>query len=244
MALPTKLYADYTSSTAIPQGTSAGFTFKTRDPAEEMNYTALTLSEIMKEGGAWDLAETAVGKVLTERYEETEYKLWNGTASVAGAGLGLKPRYDAMKSDISSEVTSNGTQDTALTQYYLGLSAAFGNGHSNTASFINLATQDKQIQIIDAAIKATQALSAVTYSATSGMPLVVPVESQLISDACSSAIETHYLGEIRSQQVRQTRAAGAILEDIVPAQGNNPTPIDEVIMFGSIQAQGAAANTL
>jgi hypothetical protein len=194
----------------------------------------------MKVGGPWDTAETAVGKILTDRYGASENKLWSGT-DVAPV-LGLKPRYDAMKSAISTEVSSGGTLDTALVQYYLGLSAAFGNGHSNTASFINLATQDRKIQIIDAAIKATQALSTVTYNATSAMPLVVPVESQLVADACASAIETNYLAQIRAQQIRQTKAAGAILSAIVPSAGTNPTPIDEVVMFGSIQAQGAAAN--
>ena len=236
MALPTKPYADITPL-------NAGFTFATRDPAYELNYTALTLAEVMREGGPWDIAETAVGKILTERYETTEYKLWHGTAVGAGT-LGLVHRFDAMKSAISADVTSAGSQDTALVQYYLGLSAAFGGGHSNTASFINLATQDKKIQIIDAALKVTQALSNVTYQATSAMPLVVPVESQLVADACASAIETNYLAQIRAQQIRQTKAAGAILSAITPSAGTNPTPIDEVVMFGSIQAQGAAANTV
>lgn len=237
MALPTKPYADITPA-------NAGFTFTTRDPAYELNYTALTLAEIMKVGGPWDLAETAVGKILTDRYGDTEYKLYTGTAVIGGAGKGLKPRFDEINAAISADVTSAGSQDTALVQYYLGLSAAFGGGHSNTASFINLATQDKKIQIIDAALKVTQALSNVTYQATSAMPLVVPVESQLVADACASAIETNYLAQIRAQQIRQTKAAGAILSAITPSQGNNPTPIDEVVMFGSIQAQGAAANTI
>jgi hypothetical protein len=235
MALPSKLYADIDKNTE-------GFTFKTRNPAAEMQYTAQTLAEIMTEAGPWSAAETAVGKVLTSRYEASENKLWSGTNS--STVLGLKPRFDAMKSAISTEVSSGGTQDTALTQYYLGLSAAFGNGHSNTASFINLATQDRKIQIIDAAIKATQALSSVTYQATSAMPLVVPVESQLISDACASAIETDYLAQIRAQQVRQTKAAGSILTNIIPSSGTNPTPIDEVVMFGSIHAQAAAASQI
>jgi hypothetical protein len=82
-----------------------------------------------------------------------------------------------------------------------------------------------------------------TSGAVSSMPLVVPVESQLVADACSSAIEAYYLAEIRAQQIRQANAAGSILATLSPNQGSNPTPIDETVMFGTINAQGTLMQT-
>ena len=235
MALPTKLYADVDKTI----GTNpAGFKFITRDPAAEMEYTAKTLNEIMGTAGYWAQAETNVGTVLTSRYEAAENKLWQGTAL---ANSGMNPRFAAFRDALATNIGLTNNQNVALEQYYLGLSAAFGGGHTNVGDFMNIATQDRRLQVTETSIKAVQALSAITYGAASAMPLVVPVESQLIADACSSAVETYYLGEIRAQQIRQTKAAGAILSAIAPSAGTNPTPIDEVVMFGSIQAQGAAA---
>lgn len=237
MALPTKLYPDADYSGAGGEG----FKFITRNPAAEMDYTTKTLSEIMGTSGSWAQAETNAGTVLTSRYEAAESKLWLGTAL---SNSGMAPRLATMRAAIETSLGINSNQDTALYQYYLGLSAAFGGGHTSVSSFLSMSTQERKLQINDTAIKAVQALSAITYGAVSAMPLVVPLESQLVADACASAVETHYLGEIRAQQIRQTKAAGAILSAIAPSAGTNPTPIDEVVMFGSIQAQGAAAETI
>jgi hypothetical protein len=75
------------------------------------------------------------------------------------------------------------------------------------------------------------------------MPLVVPLESQLVSDAHASAIEADAMGQIRAQQIKQSAAAGAILAAVAPNQGSNPTPYEEVLAFASVNATGAAAAT-
>jgi hypothetical protein len=224
MSLPTKLYTDYTGT---------GFTFKTRDPAAEMNYTALTLAEVMKAGGPWATAESAAGQVLKDRF----------TSVLTDIGTAARAEYDALLAKIKTEVygSSTPTSDVVYTQYLAGMSAAMGGGHTNVTMFANIAVQQRQLEVSNAAAQAAQSVLAHSFDSVKSMPLVVPLESQLISDAHASAIEADSAGQIRSQQIRQSQAAGNILAGVMPNVGTNPTPVDEVVMFASLHAQGAAA---
>ena len=227
MALPTKLYADYDKTTGL---NPEGFKFVTRDPAEEMEYTALTLSELMKVGGAWNVAETAAGNVLKERFNTVEASLYTALAT----------KWTAKLAEITS--SAGGTNaDIAYGQYLLGMSAAFGGGHTNVSAFAGVNSNDRRLAIIDTATKNLQALVSLSHGSTSAMPLVVPLESQLISDAHASAVEAYAMGEIRAQQIRQSKAAGSILSTVAPSAGTNPTPYEEVLAFASVNATGAAA---
>jgi hypothetical protein len=225
MAYPSKPYADYSGT---------GFTFKTRDPKAELDYTAALLKSIVATGGDWALAELSVGNTLKTRYNDVVSTL-STTARTEYQTL-----LDIIKTDVygGTAVTPN----VAYDQYLAGMSAAMGGGHASVAGFGVLATQDKQLMVHESASKLAATLMGMTYQATSGMPLVVPIESQLVADATASAVEAYAAGEIRSQQIRQSQAAGSILSGITPFIGTNPTPIDEVVMFGSLHAQGAAAS--
>jgi hypothetical protein len=224
MALPAKLYTDYTG---------AGFTFKTRDPAAEMEYTAKTLAEVMKAGGYWAQAETSAGEVLKDRFNSV----------LSGVGVAARAEYDALVTKIKTEVygSATPTSDVVYTQFLAGMSAAMGGGHTSVSMFANIAVQQRQLEVSNAAAQAAQSVLAHSFDSVKSMPLVVPIESQLISDAHASAIEASSAGGIRSQQIRQSQAAGTILAGVMPNVGSNPTPVDEVVMFASLHAQGAAA---
>jgi hypothetical protein len=228
MALPDKLYPNVDFQTA------AGFTFKTRDPAKEMEYTVKTLAEIMSQTGSasWAGAEAAAGNVLKDRFNAVESSLYSALAT----------KWTAKLSEITS--SAGGTNaDIAYSQYLLGMSAAFGGGHTNTAAFAGVNSNDRRLAIIDTATKNLQTLVSLSHGSTSAMPLVVPLESQLVSDAHASAIEADAMGQIRAQQIKQSAAAGAILSAVAPNQGSNPTPYEEVLAFASVNATGAAAAT-
>ena len=232
MAYPTKLYGDYGDPNGQPASAS-GFKFRTRDPAAEMDYTAKVFNELFEATGPWAIAEGKAGNVLTTRFTATEGTLYTA----------LSQRTTAIRSDFSSYIVPSATNDTAYNQYLAGMSASFGGGHTSVTALTNITSQDRRIQILELVMKQLQGTGSVTHQATSAMPLLVPVESQLIADACASAVESYALGEIRNQQVRQSQAAGSIMAAVAPAQGNNPTPSDEVVMFASINAAGAAATT-
>lgn len=220
-----------------PNTSAEGFSFLVRDPATEMKYTVETLADIMSTTGDWATAESNAGAVLTSRFHDSEDSLYNGNN-------GTVSRWNSLRLAMESTIFPAGASDTAYNQYLAGMSAAFGNGHTSVSYFSSLGTQERRMQVYEMALKTAQGLMGLTYGAVSAMPLVVPLESQLMADACASAVETHYLAQIRAQQVRQTKAAGLILSNISPSAGTNPTPIDEVVMFGSIQAQGAAAQMI
>ena len=238
-----KFYQNTTGSPSTGSLTSwtevSGFTFKTRDPAQEMNYTAQTLAELMKVDGYWAQAETNVGVVLTDRF----------VTAVDAVGAQAKSQFDEIKNSIKTELygASPANEGVAFSQFLAGMSAAMGGGHASVSYFSNVATQNQQLQILTQSAQIAQTVVGTAFQATSAMPLVVPLESQLISDACASGVESQNIGAIREQQIRQSVAAGLYLnasvdsgiingEIIVPA-------FDEKIAVASINAQGAAART-
>jgi hypothetical protein len=232
MAYPTKPYADYTHPT---DPNAAGFTFKTRDPKQELEYTSALLKDIVDPDGDWADAEKAVGNTLKTRYNDV-------VTTLAGVA---RTEYTTLLNVIKNDVYGGTptTPNVAYDQFLAGMSAAMGGGHTSVASYGNLATQDKQLMVHESASRLAQTLMGLTYQATSGMPLVVPIESQLVADVCASAVEAHSAGNIRSQQIRQSQAAADYLVNAQAYQGTNPTPVDEVVMFASLHAQGAAAIT-
>ena len=121
------------------------------------------------------------------------------------------------------------------------MSAAFGGGHTNVGAFAGVNSNDRRLAIIDTATKNLQTLASLSHGSTSALPLVVPLESQLVSDAHASAVEAYAMGEIRAQQIRQSKAAGDILSTVAPSAGTNPTPYEEVLAFASVRATGEAA---
>jgi hypothetical protein len=225
MPYPTKPYADYTG---------AGFTFKTRDPKDELAYTSALLKEIVDPTGDWATAEKSIGTTLKTRYNDVV------TTLAATARAEYQNLLTLVKNDVygGNPVTPN----VAYDQFLAGMSAALGGGHSSVAGYSMLATQERQLMVHESASRLAQSVMGLTYQATSGMPLVVPIESQLVADACASAVEAHSAGNIRSQQIRQSQAAGQYLSGAQPYLGNNATPVDQVVMFASLHAQGAAAS--
>ena len=227
MAYPSKPYTDYTGT---------GFTFKTRDPKEELEYTAKLLKEIVSPTGDWALAELGIGTTLKTRYNDV----------VSSLAATARSEYQTLLGIIKTDVYGGNptTPNVAYDQYLAGMSAAAGGGHSSVSGFGVLATQEKQLMVHESTSKLAATLMGITYQATSGMPLVVPIESQLVADACASAVEAHSAGNIRSQQIRQSIAAGNILTSAQPPLViNGPqVPVDEVVMYASIHAQGAAAS--
>ena len=214
---------------------TGGFTFRTRDPAQEMSYTAQTLAEIMKPDGYWADAETNAGVVLTDRY----------VTAVDAVGAQAKSQFDEIKDSIKTELygASPANEGVAFSQFLAGMSAAMGGGHASVSYFSNVATQDQQLKILTSSAQIAQTVVSNAFSAASAMPLVVPLESQLISDACASGVETQNIGTIRSQQIRQSVAGGANLFVSVPAGTDIFPSFDEYVSQASINAQGAASVT-
>lgn len=247
MPLPTKPYPDVdhkVSVTFTPYGgtpvtlpNGEGFLFKTRDPAAEMAYTTATLKEILDPTGDWASAENKAATVMKNRFTDVANTL----------STNARTEYTALLNTVKNDVYGGTpvTPNVAYAQYLNGMSSAFGGGHSSVAVYANLASQQTQLAVHEAASRLAQTVMAQAYEATRAMPLVVPVESQMVADACASAVEAHAAGQIRSQQVRQTVVAGTELNAITePAIVNGPqTPADEVVMYGSIWAQGGAATT-
>ena len=222
---PTKPYQDYTGT---------GFSFATRDPKKELDYTAALLKNVVATGGDWSLAELSVGNTLKTRYNDV----------VSTLAATARTEYQTLLGIIKTDVYGGTavTPNVAYDQYLAGMSAAMGGGHASVSGFGVLATQEKQLMVHESTSRLAATLMGMTYQATSGMPLVVPIESQLVADACASSVEAYSAGEIRSQQIRQSVAAGSVLNGIQPSIGTNPTPIDETVLFGSLHAQGAAAS--
>lgn len=227
MALPTKLYADF-------EDVGLKVKFKTRDPAAEMEYTAKTLAELMGTTGYWATAEKNVGTVLTTRFNDAQGSL-NSNANT---------QYSTIATSIKNQILGNSgsTNDAAMSSFLAGMSAAMGGGHASVAYFADKALQSRTLEALTLANETAIKLLGLSYNATSAMPLVVPLESQLVSDACNAGIEAHNLGNVRTQQIRQSQAGAAVLNSIGPDLGNNPRPIDEIVMFGSLYAQAASAN--
>lgn len=226
MPLPEKLYPD------IDKLSTEGFKFITRDPAKEMEYTVQTLGELLKVGGTWATTEAAAGDVLKARFNSVENTLFANVNS----------RWDAKLSSITNAVI--GTQpEFAYGQYLAGMSAAFGGGHTATAIFQKVSSEERKLAIIDAATKNLQSLNSLTYQSTSAMPLIVPIESQLVADAAASAVESVAMAEIRAQQIRQSIQAGNLLATLGPNMGNAATPYEETLAFASVNATGLAAKT-
>jgi hypothetical protein len=232
MALPEKLYADYDKTTGEDP---EGFKFVTRDPAKEMEYTAKTLAELMGTTGYWATAEKNVGTVLTERFNTSESSLYSN----------ISTHWASKISEITT--AAGGTNaDTAYSQYLLGMSAAFGGGHTNIGAFIGVNSQDRRLAIIDTATKNFATLVGSTFQAVSAMPLVVPIESQLVADSCASAVEAYAMGEIRAQQIRQSAAGGEVLsqaESWISTGSGGVPPYEETLAYASVWATGAAAST-
>ena len=226
MALPSKLYSNYTGT---------GFTFLTRDPAQEMSYTAQTLAELMKSDGYWAEAETNAGVVLTDRF----------ITACDAVGAQAKSQFDEIKDSIKTELygASPANEGVAFSQFLAGMSAAMGGGHASVSYFSNVATQEQQLKVLTSSAQIAQTVVATAFNATSAMPLVVPLESQLISDACASGVESQNIGTIRDQQIRQSVAGGNALSVGVPIGTDIFPSFDEYVAAASINAQGAAART-
>ncbi len=226
---PNKLYPSYTGT---------GYTFTTRDPKQELEYTAKLLSDIMDPAGYWAEAELHVGTTLKTRYNDV----------VGTLTTNARATYDSILNQVKTDIYG-GTSvapNVAYAQYLAGMSSAFGGGHTSVSMFTNLSNQQMQVQAHESARNIAGTIMQLTYQATTSMPLVVPIESQLVNDASASAVEQYNLGEIRNQQIRQSVALGNRLSAIsAPVTiGNAPqTPADEVLAYGSIWAQGVAAST-
>ena len=274
MALPSKLYSDYTFKASawsisvtypvnaviyIPSGGDygkffqnttgspstgsyagwtqvTGFTFKTRDPAQEMSYTAQTLAEIMKVDGYWAQAETNVGVVLTDRF----------ITACDAVGAQAKSQFDEIKDSIKTELygVNPANEGVAFSQFLAGMSAAMGGGHASVSYFSNVATQEQQLKILTSSANIAQTVVSNAFTATSAIPLVVPLESQLISDACASGVESQNIGSIREQQIRQSVSGGINLSVSVPMGTDIFPSFDEFVAAASINSQGAAARAL
>lgn len=228
---PNKLYANYAGG--------HGYTFTTRDPKKELEYTSQLLSDILDPSGYWAEAELHVGTTLKTRYNDV----------VGTLTTNARATYDSILTQVKSDVYGGTpvTPNVAYAQYLAGMSSAFGGGHSAVGMFTNLSNQQMQLQVQESAQKIASSIMGLTYQATTAMPLVVPIESQLVNDASASAVEQYNLGQVRDQQVRQSSAVGgrllAITEPVTI--GNAPqTPADEVLAYGSIWAQGAGAATI
>jgi hypothetical protein len=228
---PNKLYPNYDGG--------HGFRFTTRDPKKELEYTAQLLSDILDPAGYWAEAELHVGTTLKTRYNDVA-----GTLTTAA-----RATYDSILNQVKTDIYG-GTPvapNVAYAQYLAGMSSAFGGGHTSVSMFTNLSNQQMQVQSHDLARQVAGTLMQLTYQATTAMPLVVPIESQLVNDASASAVEQYNLGQIRDQQVRQSVNLGASLSGISQPVtiGNAPqTPADEILAYGSIWAQGDAAQTI
>lgn len=230
-AYPNKLYPDYDGS--------HGYKFTTRDPKKELEYTSRLLSEVMDPEGYWAQAELHVGTTLKTRYNDVV-----GTLTTAA-----RTTYDSILNQVKTDIYGGVPVATnvAYAQYLAGMSSAFGGGHTSVSMFANLSNQQMQVQAHESARQVAGTIMQLTYNATTAMPLVVPIESQLVNDASASAVEQYNLGQIRDQQVRQSIVVGLGLNSITePATiGNAPqTPADEVLAYGSIHSQGSAARTI
>jgi hypothetical protein len=200
-----------------------------------MEYTVQCLSDIMNPAGTWATAEKNAGTILKTRFGEVEATL----------STTLDNRWDAKLAEIKDEIlgTTSSASEFAYGQYLKGMSAAFGGGHTNIGIFAKVTSEERRIAAIDATTKYMQSINSLSYQSTSAMPLVVPIESQLVADASASAVEAYAMGEIRNQQVRQSEAAGNLLATLGPNMGNAATPYEETLAFASVNATGLAAKT-
>lgn len=80
-------------------------------------------------------------------------------------------------------------------------------------------------------------------SAASSVPIINPADITLVSDVNASNVEAYNALQIRAQQIRQSKAAGAVLATVSPDIGTNPRPFEEIMTSASIRAVGAASNT-
>ena len=231
MALPSKIYSNfsYNSTSTSP----VGFTFLTRDSAQEMSYTAQTLAELMKTDGYWAEAETNAGTVLKDRY----------ISAVSSVGSEAKTQFDNLKNALKTELygSTSASESVGYSQFLAGMSAAMGGGHANVDYFKTVVTNKQQLDVYQTAASVAQTVVGNAFTASSAMPLVVPLESQLISDAHASAVESHNIGTIRAQQIRQSIAAGNQLSVGVTVGTDVFPSFDEIVAAASINAQGAAA---
>jgi hypothetical protein len=117
-------------------------------------------------------------------------------------------------------------------QYVLGLNASSGGGQNTTY----LANSLSVMQLQDAADK------SLNFSAQ--IPIVVPFESPLVSDAHASAVEAKNAGEIRDQQLRQSIAsAGGMYQGYNIGVGQNQSWEGMSILMGAYGQAAAASAT-
>lgn len=161
-------------------------------------------------------------KQNAEEFLEADLQIANGMTSRGLANANSVFAYYSAK--LVNQDSNN--------QYVLGLSAASGGGQNTTY----LANSLSVAQLQDAADK------ALTYS--SSIPVVVPFESPLISDAHASAVEAKNAGEIRDQQIRQTIAsASGVYRGYNEALGNRYTWEGASILMGAYGQAAAASQT-
>ncbi len=145
---------------------------------------------------------------------------------------GMTSRGLANANSVFSYYSAKLVNQDSNNQFVLGLSAASGGGQNTTY----LANSLSVAQLQDAADK------ALTYS--SSIPVVVPFESPLISDAHASAVEAKNAGEVRDQQIRQTIAsAGGVYRGYNEALANRYSFEGASILMGAYGQAAAASQT-
>jgi hypothetical protein len=165
-----------------------------------------------------------------------------------------------------------GLAETENAQQALGLSAAMGGGHNSASALKDILTFEQKLQgkslAMDAYAKVLTMLYQ-TYTDTGsklslaasqsgiqggmGVPVVAPFESQLVGDIMANWQDTLNTGQLRNQQIRQTVAAGKVMNDFAPPGGFTYTPsswnvsgwnAEFTTAFLGIKSQADAAKTI
>jgi len=145
---------------------------------------------------------------------------------------GLTARGIANANSVFAYYSAKLVNQDSNNQFVLGLSAASGGGQNTTYLANSLSVQ----QLQDAAN------SSLTYA--SGIPINVPFESPLISDAHASAVEAKNAGEIRDQQLRQTIASsGGVYKGFAEAYARGYSWEGASILMGAYGQAEAARQT-
>jgi hypothetical protein len=133
-----------------------------------------------------EIAQTiAAYKANTEEFIEADTALASHLTSRAVSNANTLYSYYSAK--LVNQDSNN--------QFILGMSASSGGGQNTTY----LANSLSVMQLQEAAKD--------TLATAQSIPIVVPFESPLISDAHASAVEAKNAGEVRDQQIRQTLAS-------------------------------------
>jgi len=161
-------------------------------------------------------------KQNTEEFIETDLQISNGLVS----------RNISNANSVYAYYSAKLVNQDSNNQFVLGLSAASGGGQNTTYLANSLSVQ----QLQEAANN--------SLTAAAGVPITVPFESPLISDAHASAVEAKNAGEIRDQQLRQTIASsGGVYKGFAEAYQRNYTWEGASILMGAYGQAEAARQT-